>query len=128
MIASRKSLPSDYTAPPPDDEALLAECEVKPLRGYELGTLHRTSRFTGVRLVHGPSGITVQVKRHPSRQENLDEALRRLRKRIRVRLEPPAERLPLGPTLGEQGSRLRDKHRRSRTKELRQPPEPPETT
>ena len=68
-----------------DDDALLAQCEVQAHRASGPGGQHRNKAETAVRLVHVPSGVTVEGKDERSRTQNLRIALARLREKLERR-------------------------------------------
>lgn len=102
---------------PPDDDALLGECDVEPFRGSGPGGQHRNKTETGVRLLHRPSGLVVQASERRSRQQNLGVAVQRLRARLEELLAPPPpERRPTRPTWGSQQRRRTAKGLRATVK------------
>jgi protein subunit release factor B len=67
---------------------LLAECEETFFVAGGPGGQHRNKTASGVRLVHGPTGVTVTATERRSQAQNRSTALARLR----AALAPPAVR------------------------------------
>lgn len=101
------------------DETLLAQCEVQAHRASGPGGQHRNKAETAVRLVHLPSGVSVEGKDERSRTQNLRIALGRLREKLARRAYRPPPRRPTRPTRGAKQRRLDAKKRDSRKKALR---------
>jgi ribosome-associated protein len=93
-----------------EDDALLAQCEVQA---------HRNKAETAVRLVHLPSGITVEGKDERSRTQNLRIALARLREKLARRAYRPPPRRPTKPSHAAKERRLEAKRREGRKKAFR---------
>ena len=74
-------LPDGYDIPAEDD-ALLAECDVHVFRSSGPGGQSVNTTDSAVRLVHGPSGVTVQSQRERSQLRNKQIALRQLREKL----------------------------------------------
>lgn len=74
----------------PDDE-LMSQCDVRSSRAGGPGGQRRNKVFTGVVLVHRPTGMEARAEESRSRETNRRRALGRLRRRIaaRVRCDPP---------------------------------------
>jgi hypothetical protein len=72
-----------------DDAALLAECEVHVHRASGPGGQNRNKVESAVRLVHRPSGITVNAAESRSQHENRVRALKRLRRALALRVRRP---------------------------------------
>jgi hypothetical protein len=72
-----------------EDGKLLAECEVHTFRASGPGGQKRNKTSSAVRLVHGPSGLTVKAAESRSQHENKAHALRRLRTAIAIRFRCP---------------------------------------
>jgi len=101
------------------DEALLAQCEVQAHRASGPGGQHRNKAETAVRLVHRPSGVSVEGKDERSRTQNLRIALQRLREKLARRAYRPPPRHATRPTRASKERRLEQKKRSSRKKALR---------
>lgn len=82
------------------DEELLRECEIQSFRGSGPGGQKRNKSSSGVRVVHEPSGCVGFATERRSKQQNLEEALARLRLEMafELRSQQPVETLtPVGP-------------------------------
>lgn len=101
------------------DESLLAQCEVQAHRASGPGGQHRNKAETAVRLVHLPSGVSVEGKDERSRTQNLRIALGRLREKLARRAYRPPPRRPTRPSRAAKQRRLDAKKRDSRKKALR---------
>ena len=101
------------------DAQLLAQCEVRAHRASGPGGQHRNKAETAVRLVHLPSGVTVEGKDERSRTQNLRIALGRLRQKLARRAYRPPPRRPTKPSRGAKERRLEAKKREGRKKALR---------
>ena len=102
-----------------EDDALLAQCEVQAHRASGPGGQHRNKAGTAVRLVHLPSGITVEGKDERSRTQNLRIALARLREKLARRAYRPPPRRPTKPSHAAKERRLEAKRREGRKKAFR---------
>jgi len=96
------------------DDALLAQCEVQAHRASGPGGQHRNKAETAVRLVHLPSGVTVEGKDERSRTQNLRIALGRLREKLARRAYRPPPRRPTKPSRAAKERRLETKKREAR--------------
>jgi ribosome-associated protein len=101
------------------DDALLAQCDVQAHRASGPGGQHRNKAETAVRLVHLPSGVSVEGKDERSRTQNLRIALGRLREKLERRAYRPPPRRPTRPSRSSKQRRLDTKKRESRKKALR---------
>ena len=102
-----------------DDDVLLAQCEVQAHRASGPGGQHRNKAETAVRLVHVPSGVTVEGKDERSRTQNLRIALARLREKLERRAYRPPPRRPTRPTRAAQQRRVESKKKQAAKKALR---------
>ena len=108
---------------PESNEALLAECDVQTFRAGGPGGQHQNVTDSAVRLVHGPTGVTVTCRAQRSQYLNKTDALRRLRLKLRRLNEPPPPpRRPTRPSRAAKERRLAKKARRATAKRLRRPP------
>jgi len=101
------------------DDALLGQCEVQAHRASGPGGQHRNKAETAVRLVHRPSGVTVEGKDERSRTQNLRIALQRLREKLARRAYRPPPRRATKPSRASKERRLEAKKRLARKKTLR---------
>ena len=105
-----------------DRESMEREADVTFLKGSGPGGQHRNKRETGVRLVHGPSGVTVLATERRSQAMNLEAAFERLAERLEALNRVPRKRKATRVPRSVRKKRLADKKRRAQTKALRQPP------
>jgi protein subunit release factor B len=115
-------VPDGYRLPP-DDDALLAECDVSYFRSSGPGGQHKNKTMSSVRLHHRPTGFVAIGKRERSQKRNLEAALERLRERIRRSLEKPKPRKRTKPTRQSTERRLEEKRRWARQKQQRSDPD-----
>jgi ribosome-associated protein len=104
------------------DEALLAQCEVQAHRASGPGGQHRNKAETAVRLVHLPTGVSVEGKDERSRTQNLRKALERLRDKLAKRAYRPPLRHKTRPSRASKERRIEGKKLNSRKKALRREP------
>lgn len=105
-----------------DDEERLAlerETEITFFIASGPGGQHRNRNATGVRLVHGPSGITVTATERRSQAANLEVAFERLARRIAAAQAVDAPRVATKPSRSSRESRRTQKRRRGTVKQLR---------
>jgi protein subunit release factor A len=118
----RPAAESQDLAPPDDDDALLAECEVETFRAGGPGGQHQNKTESAVRLTHRPTGVVVIARDSRSQHRNRRIALERLRAELEARATPETPRLPTKVPKREKRRRLEEKSKRSRVKQLRKPP------
>ena len=109
---------------PESDEELLAECRVETFRAGGPGGQHQNVTESAVRLVHLPTGVRVSARDERSQHRNRALALERLRAKLQELARPEKERVPTRVPKAQKRKRLEEKRKRSRTKNLRKPPEP----
>lgn len=102
-----------------DDEALLAECELRFFVAGGPGGQHRNKTETAVRLLHRPTGLTVTATERRSQLQNREAALARLRKVLEKLSVVPTRRIATRPTKGSERRRLETKRRQSDKKQQR---------
>ncbi len=100
-------------------DALLAECEETFFVASGPGGQHRNKTESGVRLVHGPTGVTVTATERRSQAQNRSAALARLRERLAALSHVPKVRRATRPTRGSKERRIAEKKRRGETKASR---------
>ncbi len=105
-----------------DRRTLERTCEAEFFTGPGPGGQHRNRSRTGVRLRHGPSGLTVTATERRSRQRNLEAAYARMAHRLEGLNRVPKKRRPTRPTKASRRRRLENKRRRSQLKKRRQSP------
>jgi protein subunit release factor B len=115
---SAEELRASYRLPP-DDEDLLAECDLTVFKSSGPGGQHRNKTMSSVRLHHEPSGLVVIGRRERSQKRNLDDALSRLRIKLEKLLEKPKTRKKSRPSTASKEKRLEEKKRHSRLKRER---------
>jgi ribosome-associated protein len=91
------------------DVALLAECEETFFVASGPGGQHRNKTESGVRLVHGPTGLTITATERRSQAQNRSAALERLRERLAALAHRPKVRKATKPSRGARERRLREK-------------------
>src|SRR5512146_2395297 len=96
--------------------ALLAQCDETFFVATGPGGQHRNKTESGVRLVHGPTGVVVTATERRSQAQNRSTALTRLRTRLEALAHEPAVRRPTRPTRASKARRLEAKHRAGRKK------------
>jgi ribosome-associated protein len=109
-------------APPRYDlrrASLEAICTWTAVRAGGPGGQHRNKAFTGVRLTHPPSGVTVTATERRSQAQNLDNAYERLVERLQALMERRKPRKPTRMPEGIKRQRLDDKKRRADVKKAR---------
>ena len=99
-----------------EDEALLADCVESFFVGGGPGGQHRNKTESGVRLAHGPTGVTVTVTERRSQPQNRAAVLERLRARLAPLAVEPRPRRPTRPTRGSRERRLAEKKHAGRRK------------
>jgi len=111
---------------PPDDDALLAECDVTTFRAGGPGGQYQNTTDSAVRLHHRPSGIVVVCRQERSQHRNKAICLARLRDKVARRNDEesrPVRRAGRVPA-SEKARRLADKAHRARRKRERAAPPP----
>jgi len=104
---------------PTDRETLEKEAEVSFVRAGGPGGQHRNKTETGVRIVHPPSGVTVQATERRSQSQNRELAFERLAEKLRLLNYVPKKRRPTKPTRASQRKRLDDKKKLGEKKRRR---------
>lgn len=116
--------PTPAPFPVPDaDEALLAQCRIETFRSGGKGGQHQNTTDSGVRLIHGPTGVRAESRSDRSQHRNKALALERLRAKLERRNRRPPPRVATAVPPKERRQRLDDKRKHARTKALRRQPE-----
>jgi len=106
-------------AAPPSRTALEAVCVVEFVRAGGPGGQHRNKRFTGVRVLHPPTGLVGQATERRSQAQNLEVAWQRLLALLIARAHRPRPRRATRPTRASQTRRLQAKRSRGEIKATR---------
>ncbi len=79
-----------------DNDALLAQCQVKTKRGSGPGGQHRNKTDTAVAITHLPTGVIAEASESRQQLDNRDKAIHRLRVEIALTVRRPIdeERMP----------------------------------
>ena len=93
------------------------------VRGSGPGGQNRNKRWSGVRLVHLPTGIQVVATERRSQAQNLSMAFERLEEKVRARYFVKKARVKTVPSRGAKANRLNEKIRQSKKKSHRKLPE-----
>jgi len=107
---------------PTTREALEAACRVEFVRDSGPGGQHRNKRYTGVRLVHEPTGLVVMATERRSQSMNKELAFERMADKLKAKQHRPKKRKPTRPTRGSVTRRLDAKTKRGKTKASRRKP------
>ena len=97
----------------------LDEVVITHVRGSGPGGQHRNKRWTGVRVEHLPTGITVTATERRSQGQNLEAALERLESKLEAFYFRPAPRHATKPTKSSKERRITSKKKTSERKQGR---------
>jgi ribosome-associated protein len=100
-------------------DTIKAQTRVTFFRSGGPGGQHRNKVETAVRLVHGPTGLTVVAADERSQRRNLTVAFDRLRKKLIARYTVSRPRIPTRTPAAIRQARLDSKHRQAKKKTLR---------
>jgi protein subunit release factor B len=103
-------------------EALDKSCTVEFVRDSGPGGQHRNKRYTGVRLVHEPTGTTVMATERRSQSMNKELAFERMAEKLQTLQHRPKKRRPTRPTRGSVRRRLDTKTKKKAKKQSRRKP------
>jgi len=101
--------PTNYAT---DIESLKKDTRVQPFRASGPGGQHRNKVETGIRLFHDVSGITVEAKDSRSREQNLEQAFKRLQRRLQVLNRKQTPRIPTKVPPSQKRQRLENAWKR----------------
>lgn len=107
---------------PTNRESLNKVCRVEFVRDSGPGGQHRNKRYTGVRLVHEPTGTVVMATERRSQSMNRELAFERMTARLEALQHRPKKRRPTRPTKGSVRRRLDAKSKASAKKAGRKKP------
>ena len=107
---------------PTDREALERACTMEFVRDSGPGGQHRNKRYTGVRLVHTPTGLVVMDTERRSQAMNRALAYERMAEKLKAKQHTPKKRRPTKPTRGSVQRRLDSKSKKSTKKQSRRKP------
>ena len=107
---------------PTNREALDRDCRVEFVRDSGPGGQHRNKRYTGVRLVHEPSGLVVMATERRSQSMNKELAFERMAEKIKAKQHKPKRRRATRPTRGSVKRRLESKSKVGQNKAGRRKP------
>lgn len=114
---------SDHARRPPpyrlDRATLEREVRIDTFRSSGAGGQHLHKTESAVRLVHGPSGISIAVSDTRSQQQNRELAFERLIERLKKLNYVPKKRKKTRPSLGAKKRRLEGKRHAGAAKRLR---------
>lgn len=99
---------------------LKKEIDIEYLRTSGPGGRKRDSTFSGVRIRHRPSGITVIASESRFQSVNKMMAYKRLVQRLKALTQRPKPRIPTHPSLTDRKKRIEQKKRQSMKKRLRE--------
>ena len=107
---------------PTDREALERACTMEFVRDSGPGGQHRNKRYTGVRLVHTPTGLVVMATERRSQAMNRELAYERMAEKLKAKQHKPKKRRPTKPTKGSVRRRLDSKSKKATKKQSRRKP------
>ncbi len=97
----------------------LKDVEISHLKGSGPGGQNRNKRFTGVRAVHLPTGITVTATERRSQEQNYSAALERLAAKLEAHFHVDPKRYKTRPTRASIKKRAEIKRHASAKKKVR---------
>jgi len=105
-----------------DQRILEEETDISFYRGSGPGGQNRNKVETGVRLLHRPSNITLQVDEQRSQARNRTLAFERLQDILKELNRPTKSRFPTRVPKAERKKRVSEKRIQGTKKEQRKPP------
>jgi protein subunit release factor B len=106
----------------PQDEALLAKCEVQTYKARGKGGQHVQKTESAVRLIHLPTGLRVTSEQERSQYLNRKICLEKLKKKLVERAKKRKKRIPTKKPKAAKEKILKEKKLQSEKKEKRRPP------
>ena len=103
-------------------EALESTCTMEFVRDSGPGGQHRNKRYTGVRLVHEPTGTVVMATESRSQASNREMAFERMAAKLVAMQHRPKRRKATRPTRGSVRRRLDNKRKHAGKKQGRKKP------
>jgi len=107
---------------PTNREALNKSCRVEFVRDSGPGGQHRNKRYTGVRLVHEPTGTVVMSTERREQSMNKELAFERMAEKLKALQHKPKKRRPTRPTRASVRRRLDAKNKNKSKKQGRRKP------
>jgi len=107
---------------PTDRAALEKSCRVEFVRDSGPGGQHRNKRYTGVRLVHEPTGTVVKATERREQSMNKELAFERMAEKLKALQHKPKKRRATRPTRGSVRRRLDAKSKTKSKKQNRRKP------
>lgn len=102
-----------------DPESIERDSRIQFLRASGPGGQHRNKVETGVRMTHGPTGISVTATDTKSQSQNRENALDRLQKILIDMNTPEVPRIATKTPRRAKKQRLKQKRKQRQKKELR---------
>ena len=91
---------------PTDRASLNRSCRIEFVRDSGPGGQHRNKRYTGVRLVHEPTGTVVMATERREQSMNKELAFARMASKLQAMQHRPKKRRPTKPTRASVKRRL----------------------
>ncbi len=95
------------------------EIKIKFFKSSGPGGQHKNKRFTGVKIIHSPTGLSAVATEQRSQAQNKDKALERLKVKISRLFKKRKKRIPVKFPNAIKEKILESKKRRGRIKALR---------
>lgn len=103
----------------PEDKKLLSECDVQAYKASGPGGQHVQKTDSAIRLIHRPTGLRVSSQAERSQYLNKKNCLEKLKKKLAERSKKRKKRIPTKPTKASKERKLKEKAKRSETKQKR---------
>ena len=103
-----------------DPGSIESDSVIQFLRGSGPGGQNRNKVETGVRMTHGPTGISVTATDTKSQSQNRDNALERLRIKLIALNTPEVPRIATKTPIRVKKQRVEQKRKQGKKKESRQ--------